>query len=142
MRFEFGAFAKAANLKNVTIPESVTWLESRSFNGSAITSIDIPASVTHLGHWAFENCADLTSVSLRNWSYNYSTSPYYGIYLFDFCDNLKDIYLYMETPPGPLGGGLFTNFKREECTLHVPNGTVAAYETSEWTGFKAIVEME
>ena len=40
----------------------VVAISRRAFYGAEITSVTIPASVTNIGNWAFEDCANLTNV--------------------------------------------------------------------------------
>ena len=50
---------------NVIIPESVTTIESRAFDGcDKMTSLEIPSSVTSIGPGAFSGCSGLTSITL------------------------------------------------------------------------------
>ena len=61
-----GAFVNCTNMKNVTIPNSVTNLDSCGGGGgsfsacSNLTSVNIPESVTHVGEYAFyDRCLKL-----------------------------------------------------------------------------------
>lgn len=62
--------AGAAQLKNVIIPEAPSKtlegysIGSSAFKGTAIESIELPASLTYIGLSAFEGCSLLKSVSL------------------------------------------------------------------------------
>ncbi len=138
------AFSKASKLTSVTIPESVATLGYQSFQYcSGLTSITIPASVVHIGHNSFQHCTGLTSVEIlaQTWRTNYASGyPFYGIYLFDFCDNLKDMTLGATVPP-TTGNGLFENFNTAACTLHVPAGTADAYRVADiWKDFGTITD--
>ena len=63
---ELIAFAPAG-LTSYTIPNSVTSIRSRAFEGcSSLTSITIPNSVTSIGGIAFEGCSSLTSITISN----------------------------------------------------------------------------
>ena len=63
--FDKNLFQKYPNLTNVTIPNSVTYINKSAFQGcSKITSITIPNSVTRIGNNAFYGCINLTSVDL------------------------------------------------------------------------------
>jgi hypothetical protein len=57
----YRVFDGCTSLVSITIPESVTEIESRTFVGcKSLTSIVIPEGVTHIG--MFEGCTSLTSV--------------------------------------------------------------------------------
>ena len=59
--------SSSTNIKNVTIPNSVTSIGDYAFNGcTGLTSITIPDSVTSIGERAFGGCTGLTSVSIGN----------------------------------------------------------------------------
>ena len=54
-------------LTSVNIPNSITTIGSGAFSGcSALTSVTIPNSVTTIGGLAFSNCSSLTSVTIPN----------------------------------------------------------------------------
>ena len=53
-----------ANLKNVTLPESLKKIGSYAFYGTAISEIDIPSNVTAIDNNAFANMKNLTSLTL------------------------------------------------------------------------------
>lgn len=60
-----GAFEYREELKNVTIPGSVTSIGEWAFSECRnLTSITIPASVTSIGNYAFNCCVGLTSVDI------------------------------------------------------------------------------
>ena len=62
----FYAFGNC-NLTSVTIPNSVTSIETWAFKDcSGLTSITIPNSVTSIGEEAFEFCSGLTSITIPN----------------------------------------------------------------------------
>ena len=61
------AFSDCSGLTSVTIPNSVTSIESDAFsNCSSLISINIPNSVTSIGVRAFCNCSGLTSATIPN----------------------------------------------------------------------------
>ena len=53
-----------AALKNIKLPESLTYISTGSFLGYSIEHIDIPATVTYIGDRTFENCAYLEELVL------------------------------------------------------------------------------
>ena len=60
------AFRYCSGLTSVTIPNSVTKIGAWAFNGTGLTSIEIPASVTSIDEYVFEECSSLTSVTIPN----------------------------------------------------------------------------
>ena len=65
------AFFSCTTLTNVTIPNSVTSIESKGYAASGafegcrgLTSITIPNSVTSINSYAFQSCTSLTSVTI------------------------------------------------------------------------------
>lgn len=76
----FDAFADSENLESVTIPDTVTYIESVAFPGCiSLTSISIPETVTGIGDYAFLNCPLLKSVTIP------ASTDYIGEYAFGFC---------------------------------------------------------
>ncbi len=60
--------ASALHIENaagaVKIPYGTTKIPAGTFKGTAVTSIEIPETVTSIGEEAFENCASLTSITI------------------------------------------------------------------------------
>ena len=103
--------------QNTTIPTSVTSLDRDVFSGcSSLTTISIPSSVNEIGRYAFNDCNGLTDV------YSHITD----------LDNLS------------IDGTPFSSFRSSYSgrTLHVPQGTAAAYQADEhwYPYFGQIVE--
>ena len=66
-----------------------------------------------------------------------------GSYAFSYCKNLKDIYVFNETPPVANGYGTFDNSNYSSTTIHVPSGCLEAYQAADtWKNFANIVEEE
>ena len=56
-----------SNLKNITIPSSITSIGSSAFTACYnLSTITIPSSVTHIGGYAFDSCKYLTSITLSS----------------------------------------------------------------------------
>lgn len=49
----YGAFSNCVRLKEVVLPDTVTKMEGFAFYNTQLTKVDIPASVTFIGGWAF-----------------------------------------------------------------------------------------
>ena len=136
---------------NVTIPEYVTY-EGTTYSVtsigycafyfcSALTSVIIPNSVTSIEDQAFRNCSDLTSVAIPN------SITYIGGGAFLQCIRLNDVFSFIDEPT-TVSMGSFVFYQEPNYyairTLHVPVGTVSAYQAdTKWSEyFGSIVEME
>ena len=81
-----GCFYGCKKLSNITIPSSVTSLGYCCFAGcSNLTTITIPSSVTSLGYYCFENCFNLTTITIP------SSVASLGEYCFRYCSSLTTI---------------------------------------------------
>ena len=82
-----GAFFECSALTSVEIPASVTKIDWGAFYGcSSLTSVEIPASVTSIGSMAFSGCSSLTSVVIPKGV----TKIGEGVFLF--CSDLLKIH--------------------------------------------------
>ena len=106
---------------NVTIPAiefpaGPTEIGTAAFEGCGIARIDIPAEVTTIKMWAFQNCP-----------------------------NLSDVYCHITDPSQiEIGFNVFALDSENYAgrTLHVPAGALTAYKDSQWSDFFGnIVEM-
>jgi len=83
------AFYGCASLTAFTIGNNVTSIGDYAFNGSGLSSAEIPESVKSIDYGAFYNCANLTSVTFKS-----STPPDFLSYkVFENCPNLKTVYV-------------------------------------------------
>jgi len=60
------AFHAATSLASIIIPASVNDIGANSFNGTSISSFDIPSGVVRIRAYAFANTPNLTSVTIPN----------------------------------------------------------------------------
>lgn len=79
------AFYGCRNLKDITIHEGVKTIGNSAFGNSGLTNITLPNSVTEIGAYLFESCANLTNATLPE---NINILP---AYTFDGCTSLTDI---------------------------------------------------
>ncbi len=59
------AFSNTSSLKNIVFSSALTKIDTYAFEGSGLTTVTIPASVTTLNGKAFVDCADMTSVTFE-----------------------------------------------------------------------------
>jgi hypothetical protein len=132
------AFYYCSGLTNVIIPSSVTSIGNSTFNYCiGLTTITIPSLVTSIGTYAFYNCNGLSDMTIP------SSVTTIGMVAFSFCSGLSTIHAYPISPINLNSSiGVFSNIDKYNCTLYVPYGSKAAYQTAnQWKDFKNIVEM-
>ena len=134
------AFSNCDGLTGVTIPASVTEIGDHAFeNCTALSALELPAKLTEIGSAAFEGCTAFTRVNIP------AGVTEIKIWAFQNCTSLTDVYCYIADPTQmELGFHVFyledENYSAR--TLHVPAGSAAAYQDSDWSEFfGSIVEM-
>ena len=55
----YAAFAGCYQLQQVTLPETVTYIDDYAFSGSALTSVELPSSITGMGKGVFSRCESM-----------------------------------------------------------------------------------
>ena len=122
-----------AGCQNTIIPNSVTSIVAAFEGCTGLTSVTIPESVTSIGSNAFFDCSGLTSFTIPNSVTSIGNNAFYG------CSGLTDVWCYAESVP-ITGSQVFYNSSISSATLHVPEGSVKAYRTTEpWSWFGNIV---
>lgn len=108
----YQAFCSCSNLTEITLPSTITSIESEAFEGTGITSFNYPQNITNIPNGAFANtnltefsvpekvteiddnafynCYDLTKISIPK------SVTYIGSDVFKYCRNLT-IYGYKDT---------------------------------------------
>jgi hypothetical protein len=131
------AFRECWGLKSISIPNSVTSIGNYSFfDCRNITEISIPNSVTSIDHTAFYNCTSATKLTIPS-SVKYIGSEAFG------ATKLANIYVYGANPID-IGSkyGVFPEAIKPTCILHVPVGSLSAYQTAlGWREFNNISEL-
>ena len=135
-----GAFYWCSWLSSIDIPKSVTIIGSQAFAWSGLNEVTIPYSVTTIGDEAFAN-SDLTRVTIP------SSVTVIGNEVFNYCFNLNDVYCYIiDLASVSMGSSVFNLYTNDYSnrTLHVPVGSVEAYQVDEnwYPYFGQIVEMD
>lgn len=128
-----GAFGSCSSLTSVSIPNTVKNIDVNCFEFcSNLASITIPNSITSIASSTFYKCTSLKSITIPNSVTSIGNSAFYG------CSNLKTIYSYNPIPPIT---DLLSNIA-STCTLYVPYGSKALYESAtNWKEFVNIIEM-
>ena len=117
-KIESSAFLNCKALERITIPNHVTTIEANAFNGCmALASVTLPKSVTTIGWRAFQDCKALKDLTVA-WT-DTASIPNISLYVFQY------------TPPDTV--------KLSDIRLHVPHGTVAAYQSKDvWKEFTIV----
>jgi hypothetical protein len=79
-------FVRHTNLKNITIPDSVSSIGERAFEGcTSLESVIIPNSVKIINSQTFDGCTNLKNVVISNGVTSINSYAFYG------CSNLENI---------------------------------------------------
>lgn len=157
------AFQNCNNLSEINIPSSVASIDQSSFyacglikvvlNSNAIVSKDysslsslsayfgpqveeciLGVEITRIGQNAFCGCGNLATIVIGNALTNIGEGAFLST-------GLADMYLYAEKVP-ELGGTVFGYSNYYKATLHVPAGSLEAYDNAEqWKDFGKIVAL-
>ena len=137
------AFGGCVKLKSVTLPHSVTTIEGDAFNScKGLTSVTLPdnAQFTKIKSGTFRYCKALERITLPKSVTKIESDA------FEDCKALKDLtvawtdtasipnislYVFQYTPPATVN--------LSDIRLHVPHGTVAAYQSKDvWKEFTIV----
>ena len=94
-------FMGCSSLASVTLSESLTVITHDAFRSCALTSVNIPGSVTNIGAGAFEMCFNLTSVTIPGSVTNIGDRAFYD------CTALKTVNVEAEESVPELGEYVF-----------------------------------
>ena len=131
---------------NIIVPEKVTidgyQLSVNSISSKAfymcpdITSVTLPASLTRIYTYAFYKCQALKTVNIP------ANVKNLGAYSFADCTALGAIYSQIADPTAAtLGTKVFRNLTTGTTVLHVPAGTLSAYNAADqWKDIQNKVE--
>ena len=119
------------------VPEGVTSISNGAFRRCKfLTSVTMPNSVTTIDYWAFVDCISLMSVTFGSKINEIKAGA------FENCPELADVYCFAEQVP-KADISTFKDSYIDHSTLHVPAGSVSAYQQEEpWKDFESIVAIE
>ena len=128
------AFEGCSGLTSVTIGNSVTSIGKYAFAGCwGLTSVTIGNSVTSIGDYAFTDCSGLTSVTIGN------SVTSIGYDAFRGCSGLTKLVSLAVEPP-ICGRGAFEKVDKTTCQLLVPEESINKYKTADqWKEFLYIL---
>lgn len=81
------AFTNCSKLKNLSLPEGLTEIESSAFNNCAITGIRLPSTLKYIGSATFQDCKYLEEIVIPE------NVQSIGSDAFLRCNSLKDVYV-------------------------------------------------
>ena len=155
------AFAQCEKIESITLPKTLTSLSGAAFNGcSGLKTVNLPPELTSIEYALFGNCSSLTGVTIPSKVRSIGDEAFYkcsalkyvtlpdsltriGTSAFHYCSGLENIISYINNPSqcDVYGRWQFEGVDKENCVLHVPIGTTAAYRAvNGWKDFIHIVE--
>ncbi len=99
---EYGAFENCTNLQSITMSNSISRIERNTFEGcTSLQSVTIPNTVDQIGWLAFYNCTSLQSISIPGsveWIYEFAFSGCSNLreVIFDYSENIIKIQKWRE----------------------------------------------
>ncbi|MGL5785286.1 MAG: leucine-rich repeat domain-containing protein [Bacteroidales bacterium] len=117
-------------LSNVSIPAAAF------YHNSTLSNVILPSGLTSIEDYAFYFCNLTGELKLP------ATLTSIGNYAFLYCYNVTKITCEAVTPPS-LEADVFQGIDTKTCELHVPQGSVAEYQSApQWNLFSNIIEMD
>lgn len=126
------AFYECKTLTGITLPDSLTCIESSAFNGCTnLTDITIPDGVAGIGAWAFRSCDSLTDISIPD------SVTYLGDFVFHYCSNLTSVTI----GDGVTGIGFSAFFRCTNLTRVTIGNSVAIIGESAFDGCSSLTDI-
>ena len=137
-----------AGCVNTVVPNGITSIGYGAFEGSKLTTLRLPSSVTSIGSYAYAYCDGLTAITipdnvttLGDYAFGYCKNltlaiipkgvTYIGQLAFFQCSNLGYVVSRIQSPFA-FDRDAFRDIP-EGCVLIVPKGTRDAYLRTGWT---------
>ena len=128
------AFQNCTGLTSVTIPNSVTVINSSVFESCiSLTTITIPSGVTSIGNRAFYDCRSLTSITIPSGVTGIYNACFYG------CSALQSFTCLATTPPSSNSNNFLND--TNNCPIYVPAESVETYKNdSKWSTYASRIQ--
>ena len=121
-----------SQITSISLPAGLTRISKYAFNNCKMQEVVIPDNVTFIGDGAFAFCSELQTVTLPKTPTEIQSRAFNG------CNQLVSVKVNNPVPDA-IDATVFSN--RTNATLYVPAGSKEAYEAADyWTEFKEIIE--
>lgn len=125
-------FVGCNSLQDISLPQSATAVGEYAFYVGGLFTVTFGQNLRSIGERAFYYNINLTELSLP------ASLTEIDIRAFDSCDDLREIYSYIELPFA-ITSRVFSVYNK--AVLYVPAGSYDAYATTAcWSDFKQIEE--
>lgn len=128
--YGYSPFYRNTSLREVVITDKETEISANEFYGCTnLQNFTVGDGVTTFGDWAFSGCSSLKKLSFG------SQLKTIGKEAFSDCVNVTKLISHASTPP-TCGSQALDDINKWECTLQVPQQSLAAYQAADqWKEF-------
>ena len=128
--YGYSPFYRNTKLRSVVITDKETEISENEFYGCTnLKNVSIGDGVESIGNWAFSGCSSLDCFAFG------TALKTIGKEAFSDCTAVTQITSRAATPP-TCGSQALDDINKWECTLHVPENSLAAYQAADqWKEF-------
>ena len=123
-------FTECSKLQAITLPNTITSIQTNAFSYTGLKSIEIPNSVTRVGLDAFAYCSSLATVVIGNKVKQLDQGVFWS-------SNVKTAYVKPVTPPA-ISAYLFGSGPR----IYVYTEVLSDYKASSWKEYTIVGGLE
>ena len=131
----YSPFYGNTTLRTIKIADKETEISTNEFYGCTnLQNVSIGDDIATIGDWAFSGCTNLKK-------FEFGTKlKSIGQEAFSDCISLNQLISKAQTPP-VCGSQALSDINKWECTLFVPEGALAAYQSADqWKDFFFVEE--